>query len=110
MTPRKIIKWTLAISKTDEDDICLPFGTSVDTDTYGNSEAVNVVDIAVVFKLIEALKFYGDEGSWNWHYTNKERNKISSEVDEDHGDKVREALKLADIIMDEFTDKLEEKV
>lgn len=53
MSKRKIVKWTLAISKGVEDDYCLPFGTSVDNDTYGVNkyEQVDVMDMAEVVKL-----------------------------------------------------------
>lgn len=101
MTPRKIIKWTLAIG--DEDDICLPFSTSVDTDTYGNSEAVNVVDIAVVFnKLITPLNRC--VGIYN--HTNLNDTQILVEMME----VINDSLKLADIIMDESKDTLGEGV
>ncbi|MFI5342829.1 MAG: hypothetical protein ACHQUC_01275 [Chlamydiales bacterium] len=52
-------KWTLAVAKpgTTGDDFVLPYGTSIDKDTYGDDyDGVDVVDELSVSKLIEALR------------------------------------------------------
>ena len=40
---------------------------------------------------IEALKFYADEGCYNWHY-NSEKTKVIEDIMEDLGDIARDAL------------------
>ncbi|HUM41574.1 MAG TPA: hypothetical protein PKI14_01335 [Fervidobacterium sp.] len=41
---------------------------------------------------IEALKFYEDEGSWNWHYANDERSQLTSNINDDFGKRAQKVL------------------
>lgn len=41
---------------------------------------------------LSELKFYADEGSWNWHYKDAEKSKVSSEIDDDFGLRARAAI------------------